>query len=403
MTAPPPRMPLEGVRVLDIGTLIAGPFGATLLGDFGADVIKVEQPGGGDVLRGMCVPYEGVPLQWLSEARNKRSVTLNLRVPEGQALLRELIRVSDVLIENFTPGTLDGWGFSWEAVHALNPRLVMVRVSGYGQTGPYSRRPGYDRIALGFSGYLYTTGYPDRPPVRPSIATADFSTAIFNALATLLALYWRDAQGGSEGQLIDLALYEPLFRISEDTVPLYDKLGVVRERTGNRNPNFSPADTFQTSDGRFIMIAAGGDRVWERLARAIGRDDLLADPRYRDARGRVQYADELCAEIQSWVGSHDYDDVFAILDGASVPVGGVFSVREIMDDPHYAAREDIAEVVHPQVGPVKMPAVLPKLGTTPGAIRSLGPALGEHNREVYGGLLGLSDADLARLAAAGVL
>ena len=404
MTAHPPRLPLEGVRVLDVGTLIAGPFGATLLGDFGAEVIKVEQPGTGDPIRTSSVnQFEGVPLHWLSHGRNKKSVTLNLRAPEGQEILRRLIGVSDVLIENFTPGTMDGWGFSWEAVHALNPRLVMVRVSGFGQTGPYSRRPGYDRIALGFSGFLYTTGYPDRAPVRPSYATADFSTAVFNALAAMLALYWRDAQGGGEGQLIDLALYEALFRITEDTVPVYDKLGVVRERTGNRNPGFTPGDNFRTSDDKWIMIAAGGDNVFARLARVMGREDLLEDERFRTARGRNLNPDLVCAEVQTWVGRHTYEEVERLLEEAGVPAGGVYSVREIMADPHYAAREEIVEVEHPVAGPVKMPAPLPKLGTTPGEIRWPGPDLGAHNEEIYGGLLRLSDAELAKLMAKGVI
>jgi crotonobetainyl-CoA:carnitine CoA-transferase CaiB-like acyl-CoA transferase len=396
-------MPLEGVRVLDVGTLIAGPFGPTLLGDFGAEVIKVEQPGSGDAIRGGLNMHNGIALHWLSHGRNKLSVTLNLRVPEGQAILRELIRVSDVLVENFTPGTMDRWGFSWDEVHALNPRLVMVRVSGFGQTGPYSRRAGYDRIALGFSGYLYTTGYPDRAPVRPSYATADFSTGIFNALATLLALYWRDAQGGDEGQLIDLALYEPLFRITEDTVPAYDKLGVVRERTGNRNPGFSPADNFQTSDGRWLMIAAGGDGVFARLAAVMGREDLLTDERYATGRQRAINADALCAEVQAWVGAHAYDEVIATLEAANVPAGGIYSVREIMEDPHYAAREDIAEVEHERTGPVKMPAVIPKLGTTPGAVRWAGPELGEHNDQIYRGLLGMGEERLGSLRESGVI
>jgi crotonobetainyl-CoA:carnitine CoA-transferase CaiB-like acyl-CoA transferase len=390
----PPKLPLEGVRVLDVGTLIAGPFGPTLLGDFGAEVIKVEQPGTGDPIRTSSVQqFEGVPLHWLSHGRNKLSVTLNLRAPEGQAILRRLIEVSDILVENFTPGTLDGWGFSWEAVHALNPRLIMVRVSGFGQTGPYSRRPGYDRIALGFSGFLYTTGYADRAPVRPSYATADFTTGIFNALAALLALYWRDAQGGGEGQLIDLALYEALFRITEDTVPAYDKLGVVRERMGNRNPGFTPGDNFLTADGTWIMIAAGGDNVFARLARVMGREDLLADERFATARGRNLNADLVCAEVQRWVERHPYEEVAALLEEAGVPAGGVYSVREIMEDPHYAAREGIVEVEHPRAGRVKMPAVLPKLGTTPGAVRWPGPELGAHNAAIYEGLLGM-DADM---------
>jgi crotonobetainyl-CoA:carnitine CoA-transferase CaiB-like acyl-CoA transferase len=402
--APPPSTPLAGVRVLDVGTLIAGPFGATLLGDFGAEVIKVEQPGRGDPLRtGGAVRVDGVALNWLNEARNKKSITLNLREPDGQSILRRLVAVADVLIENFTPGTLDGWGLGWDALHALNPRLVMVRVSGFGQTGPYSKRPGYDRIALGFSGYMYATGYPDRPPVRPWVATADYSTAIFGALATMLALYWRDAQQGGEGQMIDLALFEPLFRISEDLIPAFHRLGVVRERIGNRNPNFAPAGNYQTKEGRWIQIAAGGERIFERFARAMGRPELATDERFATARDRARNADALDAEIAAWIGSRTYDEVYGTLEQAGVPVGGILSVREIMDDPHYAARQDIVEVDHPQIGPVKVPAVIPKLSHTPGRIAHSGPALGAHNAEIYGGLLGMTEAELEWLGERGIV
>ncbi len=403
LTTPPP-MPLSGVRVLDVGTLIAGPFGATLLGDFGAEVIKVEQPGTGDSLRTMGMHrVEGVSLHWLNDARNKKSVTLNLRLPEGQALLRRLVAVSDVLIENFTPGTLDAWGLGWEELHALNPRLVMVRVSGYGQTGPYAKRPGYDRIALGFSGYMYPTGYPDRPPVRPAVATADYSTAIFGAMATLLALYWRDAQGGAEGQMVDLALFEPLFRISEDLIPAFDKLGLVRERIGNRNPNFAPAGNYQTKEGRWIQLAAGGDRVFQRLAAAMGRGDLAEDARYITARDRALNADALDAEITVWIAERGFDEVQDTLERAAVPVGGILSVREIAADPHYAARGDIVEIDHPDIGPVKAPGVIPKLSATPGRVTHGGPDLGAHNGEIYGGILGLSVENLAGLRERGVV
>lgn len=401
---PPPPLPLSAVRVLDVGTLIAGPFGATLLGDFGAEVIKVEQPHGGDALRSVGVArVDGVPLYWLNDARNKKSVTLNLRVPEGQELLRRLVTVSDVLIENFTPGTLDGWGLGWEELHRVNPKLVMVRVSGYGQTGPYSKRPGYDRIALGFSGYMYPTGYPDRPPVRPAVATADYSTAIFGALATLLALYWRDAQGGGEGQMIDLALFEPLFRISEDLIPAYDRLGLVRERIGNRNPNFVPADNYQTRDGRWIMLAAGGDKMFQRLCEAMGRPELAQDERFATVDGRTSNADALDIELTAWIGAHDFDEVEERLRTAGVPVGGIYSVKDIMNDPHYAARQDIVEMDTEQIGPMKVPGIIPKLSRTPGRIEHAGPALGQHNGEVYGTLLGLTEADLHGLRERGVV
>ncbi|MAW54062.1 MAG: hypothetical protein CMM69_01125, partial [Rhodospirillaceae bacterium] len=256
-------LPLQGIRVLDIGTLIAGPFGATMLGDFGAEVIKVEQPGRGDALRG-TPQADGTAnrsTNWLVEARNKKSVTLNLRVEAGQSILKEMIKHADVLFENFTPGTLERWGLGWEEVRKINPKIIMVRVSGYGQVGPYTKRSGYDRIALGFSGYMYPTGFPDRFPVRPAFPTADYNTGTFAALATMFALYQRDMQGG-EGQMIDLALYEPTFRITANMMPNFFRDGEVRERIGNRNPTFSPAGTFETKDGKYVQIAAGGDNVF---------------------------------------------------------------------------------------------------------------------------------------------
>ena len=399
----PPAIPLAGVRVLDIGTLIAGPFGAGLLADFGAEVVKVEQPGVGDTMRSMGGARLGeVHLGWINAARNKLSVTCNLRVTEGQALLKRLVAISDVLIENFTPGTLEEWGLGWEDLKVINPRLIMVRVSGFGQSGPYSGRAGYDRIALGFSGYMYPTGYPDRPPVRPSIATADHVTAVFGALSALLALYWRDAQGGA-GQMVDLALFEPLFRMSEDIVPVFHRLGRTRERIGNRNPGFSPAGNFQTKDGRWIQIAAGGDRVFERLARAMGRPELITDPRYALARDRAVHADDLEAMLAEWLAGITFDEAHALLTEANVPAEGIYTAAEIFADPHYAAREDIVEIEDEQIGPVKVPAVIPKLTTTPGTIRHGGPRLGQHNEQIYGGLLGVSSADLADLAMRGII
>jgi crotonobetainyl-CoA:carnitine CoA-transferase CaiB-like acyl-CoA transferase len=264
-------LPLQGIRVLDIGTLIAGPFGATMLGDFGAEVIKVEQPGRGDALRGtpQANGTANRSTNWLVEARNKKSVTLNLRVEAGQNILKEMIKHADVLFENFTPGTLERWGLGWEEVRKINPKIIMVRVSGYGQVGPYTKRSGYDRIALGFSGYMYPTGFPDRFPVRPAFPTADYNTGTFAALATMFALYQRDLQGG-EGQMIDLALYEPTFRITANMMPNFFRDGEIRERIGNRNPTFSPAGTFETKDGKYVQIAAGGDNVFQRLVEAMG-------------------------------------------------------------------------------------------------------------------------------------
>jgi succinyl-CoA--D-citramalate CoA-transferase len=400
MTTP---LPLAGIRVLDIGTLIAGPFGATLLGDFGAEVIKVEQPGSGDALRG--TPQDGKasrPLMWRIEARNKKSVTLNLRVPAGQAILRELAATADVVIENFTPGTLERWNVGWEDLRAVNPRLIMVRVSGYGQTGPYSKRSGYDRIALGFSGYMYPTGFPDRFPVRPAFATADYNTGTFGAYATMLALFQRDARGGS-GQMIDLALYEAPFRITADLLAKYTQEGETRERIGNRNPGFSPAGTFKTRDGRFVQIAAGGDKVFHRLAAAIDRPELATDPRYAVSRERITRADELEALLADWIGDHDFAEIEQRLVDANVPFGGIYTAGDIVDDPHYQARDSFITVDDGDDPPLPMPGVIPKLTGTPGRVASPGPAHGQHNDEIYGDLLGKSAEDLAALKAEGVI
>ena len=397
-------LPLAGIRVLDIGTLIAGPFGATMLGDFGAEVIKVEQPGRGDALRGTPQP-DGTASRstnWLIESRNKKSVTLNLRVEAGQEILRELVSQTDVLIENFTPGTLERWNLGWEALRAINPRLIMVRVSGYGQVGPYSKRAGYDRIALGFSGYMYPTGFPDRYPVRPAFPTADYNTGTFGALATMFALYQRDAQGGS-GQMIDLALYEAPFRITADMVTNFFRSGKIRERIGNRNPTFAPAGTFETKDGRLVQIAAGGDGVFKRLAEAMGLPELASDPRYSVSRERIARADELELLLSNWIAEHDFADIEERFVAGNVPFGGIYTAADIADDPHFAARDNIVTVPDEEEGDVKMPGVVPKLGDTPGRIAHAGPAIGQHNGEIYGSLLGKSDAELRALKEDGVI
>ena len=401
-------LPLAGVRVLDIGTLIAGPFGATLLGDFGAEVIKVEQPGVGDALRG--TPQDGKAARsanWLVEGRNKKSVTLNLRVEAGQEILRDLVAQSDVLFENFTPGTLERWNLGWETLREINPRLIMVRVSGYGQSGPYSKRAGYDRIALGFSGYMYPTGFPDRYPVRPAFPTADYSTGTFGALAAMFALYERDAQdhGGKpgEGQLIDLALYEPSFRITANMLTNFAKTGEIRERIGNRNPTFSPAGTFSTKDGRLVQIAAGGDRVWQRLAGAMDMAELATDPRYAKSRDRIERTEELEQLLADWVGKHDFAEIEKRFVEANVPFGGIYTAADIADDPHYAARENIATVADDHEGDVVMPGVVPTLKGTPGRIAHAGPPIGHHNDEIYGGLLRKSPDQIRALVAEGVI
>ena len=397
-------LPLDGIRVLDIGTLIAGPFGATMLGDFGAEVIKVEQPGRGDALRGTPQPNGTASrsTNWLVEARNKKSVTLNLRVKEGQALLKELVMHADVVVENFTPGTLERWGLGWEDLRQVNPRLVMLRVSGYGQEGPYSKRAGYDRIALGFSGYMYPTGFPDRFPVRPAFPTADYNTGTFGALAVMFALYQRDVQGG-EGQMIDLALYEPTFRITANMMPNFFRDGEVRERIGNRNPTFSPAGTFETKDGKLVQIAAGGDNVFQRLVAAMGMPELAEDERYSVSRERIARAEELEALLADWVKQYDFTEIDRRFAEGNVPFGGIYTAAAISEDPHYAARSNLETIKDEEEGDIVMPAVIPKLKGTPGKISHAGPAIGTHNSQIYGGLLGRSEKELNQMKEDGVI
>jgi len=402
METPDSPLPLAGVRILDLGTRIAAPFAATLLADFGAEVIKVELPTTGDFMRGIGPFADGYSLWWAVEGRGKKSITLDLRHPTGQDLLKRLVAKADVVVENFQPGTLEEWGLGYDTLRALNPGLILTRASVYGQTGPYRDRPGLDRNGIGFGGLLYITGHRDRPPVRPGIIISDYLTGVFNAFAIMLALYHRDARRGG-GQAVDLALYESVFRILEHTVAAYDRLGIVREREGNRLRNSAPLDNWETKDGEFVCIVAAGDGLFPRLARAMGRADLLADPRFATFTARVENADAINAIVGDWVKQHTAAEIESTLVAAEVPVSRALSIADIFADPHYAARRDIVTVDDPTIGPVRMQAVYPRLSETPGRVPRGAPMLGEHNREVYGELLGLDDAALADLHAQGII
>ena len=391
-------LPLAGIRILDVGTRIAAPFAATLLGDFGAEVVKVELPGTGDFMRTIGPFAEQHSLWWAVEGRNKKSITLDLRQARGQELFRALVAKADVVVENFQPGTLEEWGLGYAALAAINPDLILTRATVYGQSGPYRDRPGLDRNGIGFGGLLYLTGYPDRPPVRPGVIISDYLTGVFNALAIMIALYHRDVHRGG-GQWVDLALYESVFRILEHTLPAYDRLGVVRGREGNRLKNSAPLDNWETKDGQYICIIAAGDGLFPRLARAIGRADLLADPRFASLVTRAEHGDAINAIVGDWCRQHTAAEIESIMLAAAVPVTRAYSIADIVADPHYAARQDIVTVDDPTIGPVKMPAVYPRLSATPGRIARGAPRLGEHNQEIYGGLLGLSADELARLGA----
>jgi crotonobetainyl-CoA:carnitine CoA-transferase CaiB-like acyl-CoA transferase len=397
-----PAGPLVGLRVLDLGTRIGAPFAATLLADLGADVIKVELPGQGDFMRTIGPFDRGYSLFWAVEGRGKRSVTLDLRKPAGQALLKRLVALSDVVVENFQPGTLEGWGLGYDALAAVNPAVILTRVSVYGQDGPYRDRPGLDRNGIAMGGLMYVTGYPDRPPVRPGLIVSDYLTGVFNAFAILSAVYERDRlarETGAppRGQWVDLSLYESILRIMEHTLATYDRLGIVREREGNRLRNSAPLDNWETSDGKWVCIVAAGDRLFPRLARAMGREDLLADPRFATMALRAEHGDEINGIVADWVKRHTSREVQDVLERHEVPFGVAYSVADIFADPHVAARADIETVDDPMIGPVRMQGVYPRFSRTPGAIQCGAPPLGAHNDEVYRGLLGLSSDELEAL------
>ena len=396
--------PLAGVRVLDLGTRIGAPFAATLLGDLGAEIIKVELPGQGDFMRTIGPFVDGYSLFWAVEGRSKKSITLDLRKPAGQALLRRLVALADVVVENFQPGTLEGWGLGYEALAEVNPAVILTRVSVYGQDGPYRDRPGLDRNGIAMGGLMYITGYPDRPPVRPGLIVSDYLTAVFNAFSIVAALYERDRRAHetgrpARGQWVDLSLYESILRIMEHTLATYDRLGVVREREGNRLRNSAPLDNWETKDGQFICIVAAGDGLFPRLARAIGRADLLADPRFSSLAKRAEHGDAINAIVGEWCLRHTASEIEAIMLAAAVPVTRAYSIADIAADPHYAARADIVTVDDPTIGAVRQPAVYPRLSATPGRIERGAPKLGEHNQEIYGGLLGFTADEIARLRA----
>ena len=403
-----PAGPLVGLRVLDLGTRIGAPFAATLLADLGADVIKVELPGQGDFMRTIGPFDQGHSLFWAVEGRGKRSVTLDLRTPAGQALAKRLVALADVVVENFQPGTLEGWGLGYDALAAVNPAVILTRVSVYGQDGPYRDRPGLDRNGIAMGGLMYITGYPDRPPVRPGLIVSDYLTAVFNAFAILSAVYERDRRAREtghppRGQWVDLSLYESILRIMEHTLATYDRLGVVREREGNRLRNSAPLDNWETADGKWVCIIAAGDGLFPRLARALGREDLLAEPRFATMALRAEHGEEINGIVADWVKQRTAREVQDVLERHEVPFGVAYSVADIFADPHVAARGDIETVDDPVIGPVRMQGVYPRFSRTPGAIQRGAPALGAHNEEVYRGLLGLSAAELEALRAARVI
>jgi crotonobetainyl-CoA:carnitine CoA-transferase CaiB-like acyl-CoA transferase len=394
--------PLKGLRVIDAGTMIAGPLAATQLGDFGAEVIKVELPGIGDSMRHWTPMKDGRSLWWKVIARNKRLITLTLSKPRGQELFRELVRKADVVIENYRPGTFERWGLGYKELAEINPRLVMVRVSGFGQTGPYAKRGGYGTIAEAFSGIPSFTGFPDKPPTLPGFPMADSVASTFAAMSAMFAIYNRDHSTG-RGQEIDVSLYEPLFRLVEAQVIGFDQLGIVKQRQGNRLAEDSPRNTYETSDGRWIGISASSQRTFERLAAAIDMPHLIDDPRFVDNSSRCANDVALDEVIAAWFKQRTSDDVMALFNKADVVAGPVLNIGDIVKDPHYIARQNIVSVPDNDFGHVRMQGVVPRFAETPGAVRHTGGALGVDNRAIFIDEFGLSEGEFAALQAEGVI
>lgn len=395
------QQPLAGIKVLELGNMVAAPFCARVLAEFGAEVIKVEDPKGGDQLRQWRKMYKGTSLWWLAQARNKKSVTADLRSPDGQEIARRLALRSDIVIENFRPGTLERWNIGYETLKASHPGLIMVRLSGYGQTGPYKDRPGFGVIGEAMGGMRFVTGYPDRPPVRMGISIGDTIAALYGAIGALIALHHRKVNGGA-GQMIDLALYEAVFGVMESLVPEFDVLGFVRERAGNALPGIVPSNTYRTGDGKYVIIGANGDKIFKRFMAAIGRDDLANDLGLATNDGRVARTDELDEVIGSWAAKHGLDEVLKVLEVAEVPSGKIYDARDIVNDRHYAARGMIEQHRLADGRDVKLPAIVPKLSATPGRTSWLGPRLGAHTEEVLAEI-GFDDARIRALRLAGVI
>ena len=393
--------PLHGIRVLELGTLIAAPFAARLFAEFGADVIKIEQPGSGDPLRTWRKLHQGTSLWWYLQSRNKKSIAINLKSTEGRAVVRRLAAKADVVIENFKPGTLEKLGLGWDVLSGLNPDLTLVRISGFGQTGPYRDRSGFGAIGEAMGGLRFTTGDPDSPPARVGISIGDSLASLHGVIGALMSLL-RVKTGQGKGQVVDVSLYESVFNLMESLVPEFDLMGHVRTRTGGALPGISPSNTYPSSDGRHVVIAGNSDAIFKRLMRVIGRPDLHDDPMLGSNDGRVRRNAVLDDAIGAWTSRRTLDEILALLDAADIPAGRIYSVADIVEDPHYSAREMILSTELPGDIAVKMPGIVPKLSDTPGAVKWSGPTLGQHTGEVLNAL-GFTEADIARLRRTGAV
>lgn len=388
--------PLTGIKIVDISTMIAAPFGATLLADLGAEVVKVELPKKGDTLRTVGPWKDGEALRWPGLARNKKSITLNIHSEKGKEIFLKLIKDIDILIENFRPGTLEKWGLSYDVMKEVNPNLIMVRISGYGQTGPYAKKAGFGTPCTAYSGHTYLQGYPDRPPVSPSYSLLDYIAGVYTAFAAVSALYHRDATPNGTGQVVEMGLYESIFRMLEFLIAEYDQNEKIRERSPGLAGHSSPAGTYETKDGKYVVLVCSTDSTFNRLAEAMGRLDMLKNERFYTNAVRLQNDEEVQAIVKGYIKTLTLLELQAILDKHGVPISPILSIADIFNDPHYKARQNIVEVEHPRLGKVKVPGVVPNFSKTPGSIRHRAPELGEHNEEIYLSL-GLSEEEIEQL------
>ena len=397
--------PLAGLKVLDLSIIVAGGTASSLMADFGAEVVKVERPGTGDPLRNWGPFANGVSLWWKVHSRNKKSITLNLGTPEGQDLLKRLVVEADVLIEGFRPGAMEKWGLGPDDLLAVNPKLVMLRYSGFGQTGPYKDRPGFGTIAECMSGYIGMTGFPNTSPNLPPIPLADEIAGVFGAMAGMMALYHRDGSGNpnAKGQVVDVSLFEPLFRLCIPHITMFDMLGINRERVGNDFPDAAPRNLYKTGDDRWLGLSATSQSTFESLAKAMGMPDLIDRPEFKDNAARLDNREILNDELQGWLGQRDLQETMDQLIPSGGVVGPVYDAPQIMADPHYLAREDIIDIDDPELGKTKMLGVVPKFSETPGSVQHAGPTVGEHNQHIYSSWLGLPADKLSQLSEEGTI
>jgi len=396
------EQPLNGVKVLELGSLIAGPFAGRLFGDFGAEVIKVEPPKVGDPLRKWRLLKDGTSLWWFVQSRNKKCITLNLRSKEGSEIIKKLAREVDIIIENFKPGTLEKWGIGYEDLKKINPKIIMVRISGYGQYGPYSAKPGFGSIGEAMGGIRYLSGYPDLPPVRTGISIGDSISAVYAVMSAMMALYHRDIKGG-EGQYIDVALYEAIFSMMESMVPEFDQFEFIRERSGNTLPGIAPSNIYLCKDGKYIAIGANGDSIFKRLCEAMDREDLASNEEFTSNDGRAKQMKYLDEQIENWTKKLSIDEALNILDRYNVPAGKIYSVKDMFNDTHFKARNMIEAVKINEKDSLKMPGIVPKFSKTPGIIKWAGVKLGANNKEVYQDILHFSDEEINKMKEEGII